>query len=130
MAVEIPVVIDIDAAFADAAKRVPKAMKPLQDSIQGLSEELTKWQEQINSSKIDSKKWENAAKHFQAVSQALEVANDRLAQFSTNDGSIKRMNADLAALARRWEEMGEKQKFDKNGNHKSMLGTWKNEPRK
>ena len=33
MAVEIPVVIDIDAAFEDAAKRVGTAIKPLQDYI-------------------------------------------------------------------------------------------------
>lgn len=31
MAVEIPVVIDIDKAFAEAASKVPKAMKPLQE---------------------------------------------------------------------------------------------------
>ena len=33
MAVEIPVVIDIDQAFEDAAKRVNAAMKPLQDKL-------------------------------------------------------------------------------------------------
>lgn len=35
MAVEIPVIIDIDGAFADAAKRVESAMKPLQSAIDG-----------------------------------------------------------------------------------------------
>ena len=33
MAVEIPVVIDIDKAFEDAAKRVGRAIKPLQDYV-------------------------------------------------------------------------------------------------
>lgn len=33
MAVEIPVVVDIDAAFAEAAKRVPQAIEPLQRQI-------------------------------------------------------------------------------------------------
>ena len=33
MAVEIPVVIDIDKAFADAAKKVNTAIKPLQDNL-------------------------------------------------------------------------------------------------
>ena len=33
MAVEIPVVIDIDAAFKEAAGRVKTSMKPLEDVI-------------------------------------------------------------------------------------------------
>lgn len=37
MAVEIPVVIDIDKAFAEAAKRVGAAMSPLQSAIDGHS---------------------------------------------------------------------------------------------
>lgn len=116
MPVEIPVVIDIEKGFADAVQRVPAAMRPLQQSIQGLSEQLTVWQEQMSKSKIDSPQWKNAAKHIQAISQALEVANDRLLKYTTNDGSIRRMNAELASLNRRWEEMGAAQKFDKKGN--------------
>lgn len=37
MAVEIPVIIDIDKAFADAANRVSTAIKPLQSSLDGHS---------------------------------------------------------------------------------------------
>lgn len=116
MAVEIPVVVDIEKGFADAAKRVPKAMAPLKDSIEKLTDDLSKWQDKLNKYKIDSSQWKSAAKHIQLISQALEIAQDRLAKYTSNDGSIRRMNAELASLNRRWEEMGSAQKFDKKGN--------------
>lgn len=115
MAVEIPVVINIDAAFADAAAKVPKAVSPLRNAISELNEDLAFWREQMQNAKIDSADFRLAAKEFQNISQALEVANDRFLQFSSNEGSIKRMNIDLALLNRRWEEMGATQKFTTDG---------------
>lgn len=116
MAVEIPVVVDIDKGFAEAAKRVPSAMKPLKDSIEKITADLADWQEKLSKFKIDSPQWKNAAKNIQLISQALEVADDRLRRYTSNDGSIKRMSAELASLNRRWEEMGAAQKYDKKGN--------------
>ena len=115
MAVEIPVVIDIEGAFADAAKRVPAAMRPLTRSIEGLTNEMNKWQEKANRYKIDSTQWKNAVNHIQAVSHALDVASDRFMRFSTNDGSLRRLNGELAITVREWEKMGAAQKFDKTG---------------
>lgn len=116
MAVEIPVFIDIDKAFAEAAAAAPKAMKPLETSIDKLNDRLTKAYESLNKYKIGSKNWEKAAKEIQLVSQALAAADAQFKRFSSNDGSIKQMSSDLAALRASWESMGAKQKFDRKGN--------------
>ena len=115
MAVEIPVVIDIDAAFAAAAKRVPSAVAPLRDSIEKLNEDLSVYKDFLNTSRIDSADFKMAAKEIQNIAQALEVVNDKFVKMSTNEGSIKQMTADLASLNRRWEEMGAAQKFTVGG---------------
>ena len=115
MAVEIPVVIDIEGAFADAAKRVPAAMRPLAQSIEGLTKEMNKWQDKVNRYKIDGPQWKNAVNHVQALSHALEIASDRFMYFSTNEGSLRRLNGELAITVREWEKMGAAQKFDKTG---------------
>ncbi len=116
MAVDIPVVIDIDKAFAEAAAKVPKAMAPLESSINKLNDRLAKANDNLNKYKIVSKNWEKAAKEVQLVAQAIETANEQFDHFASNGGSIKQMSNDLAALRRRWEEMGAKQKFDSKGN--------------
>ena len=116
MAVEIPVFIDIDKAFAEAAAAAPKAMKPLETSIDKLNDRLTKAYENLNKYKVGSKNWEKAAKEIQLVSQALAAADAQFKRFSSNEGSIKQMSSDLAALRASWESMGAKQKFDRKGN--------------
>ena len=116
MAVDIPVVIDIDKAFAEAAAKVPKAMAPLESSINKLNDRLAKANDNLNKYKIGSKNREKAAKEVQLVAQAIETANEQFDHFASNGGSIKQMSNDLAALRRRWEEMGAKQKFDSKGN--------------
>ena len=116
MAVDIPVVIDIDKAFAEAAAKVPKAMAPLESSISKLNDRLIKANDNLNKYKIGSKNWEKAAKEVQLVAQAIETANEQFDHFASNEGSIKQMSNDLTALRRRWEEMGAKQKFDRKGN--------------
>lgn len=111
MPVEIPVVIDIDGAFAAAAARVPKAMQPLERSIEKLNSDLSVFRDVMRKANIDSADFRNAAKEFQNVSMAIEVANDKFLKFSSNAGSIRQLNAELASVNRRWEEMGMGQKF-------------------
>lgn len=111
MAVEIPVVIDIDKAFDDAIKKLPSAMRPLKNTIEQLSQELKIARQLMEAAPIDSKDWQDAAKWVQGLSQSLDVANDKMRRLVANDGSIKQMTATLASLNRRWEEMGYMQKF-------------------
>lgn len=111
MAVEIPVVIDIDKAFDDAIKKLPSAMRPLKNTIEQLSQELNIARQLMAEAPIDSKDWQDAAKCVQGLSQSLDVANDKMRRLAANDGSIKQMTATLASLNRRWEEMGYMQKF-------------------
>ena len=111
MAVEIPVVIDIDKAFDDAIKKLPSAMRPLKNTIEQLSQELNIARQLMAEAPIDSKDWQDAANMVKGLSQSLEVASDKMRGLVANDGSIKQMTATLASLNRRWEEMGYMQKF-------------------
>lgn len=111
MAVEIPVVIDIDKAFDDAIKKLPSAMRPLKNTIEQLSQELNIARQLMAEAPIDSKDWQDAANMVKGLSQSLEVASDKMRRLVANDGSIKQMTATLASLNRRWEEMGYMQKF-------------------
>lgn len=115
MAVEIPVVIDIDKAFDDAIKKLPSAMRPLKNTIEQLSQELDIARQLMAEAPIDSKDWQDAAKWVQGLSQSLDVANDKMRRLAANDGSIKQMTATLASLNRRWEEMGRSQKREWHG---------------
>lgn len=110
MAVEIPVVIDIDKAFDDAIKKLPSAMRPLKNTIEQLSQELNIARQLMAEAPIDSKDWQDAANMVKGLSQSLEVASDKMRGLVANDGSIKQMTATLASLNRRWEEMGYMQK--------------------
>lgn len=111
MAVEIPVVIDIDKAFDDAIKKLPSVMRPLKNTIEQLSQELKIARQIMAEAPIDSKDWQDAANMVKGLSQSLDVANDKMRRLVANDGSIKQMTATLASLNRRWEEMGYMQKF-------------------
>lgn len=115
MAVEIPVVIDIDKAFDDAIKKLPSAMRPLKNTIEQLSQELNVARQLMADAPIDSKDWQDAAKWVQGLSQSLDVANDKMRQLSANEGSIKQLTAALASVNRRWAEMGFDQKYAAGG---------------
>lgn len=115
MAVEIPVVIDIDKAFDDAIRKLPSAMRPLKNTIEQLSQELSVARQLMAEAPIDSQDWRDATKWVQGLSQSLDVANDKMRRLSANDGSIKQLTADLASVNRRWAEMGNAQKFTARG---------------
>ena len=115
MAVEIPVIIDIEGAFADAAKRVDKASAPLRSSIEQLNKELSEDMEIMKMSQVNSDLFKDAAKDVQRITQYMELANDQFLKYSSNSGSLRRMNAELASLERRWQEMGSAQKFTAGG---------------
>ena len=115
MAVEIPVVIDIDKAFDDAIKKLPSVMRPLKNTIEQLSQELNIARQLMAEAPIDSKDWQDAAKWVQGLSQSLDVANDKMRQLSANEGSIKQLTAALASVNRRWAEMGFDQKYAAGG---------------
>lgn len=115
MAVEIPVVIDIDKAFKEAAKKVGVAMMPLEKQIEKLTSDLAAWREILNQSDIKGDDWLVAAKNIQAISEQIAVADYELRRYTSNEGSIRRMNTDLAEMTRRWEAMGSAQKFNQDG---------------
>lgn len=115
MAVEIPVVINIDKAFQDAAKRVGVAIEPLRKSIENLTEDLATWTSLMREADINSDDWLISAKNIQVISEKLAEADYQLRRYTSNTGSIKRMSIDLAELNRRWEAMGASEKFGPDG---------------
>lgn len=115
MAVEIPVVIDIDKAFDDAIKKLPSAMRPLKNTIEQLSQELNIARQLMAEAPIDSKDWQDAAKWVQGLSQSLDVANDKMRKLSANEGSIRQLTSSLASVNRRWAEMSSGQKYTAGG---------------
>lgn len=115
MAVEIPVVIDIDKAFDDAIKKLPSAMRPLKNTIDQLSQELNVARQLMADAPIDSKDWQDATKWVQGLSQSLDVANDKMRKLSANEGSIRQLTSSLASVNRRWAEMGSGQKYTAGG---------------
>lgn len=115
MAVEIPVVIDIDKAFDDAIKKLPSVMRPLKNTIEQLSQELNIARQLMEEAPIDSKDWQDATKWVQGLSQSLDVANDKMRKLSANEGSIRQLTSSLASVNRRWAEMGSGQKYTANG---------------
>ena len=115
MAVNIPVVIDIDKAFDDAIKKLPSVMRPLKNTIDQLSQELNVARQLMADAPIDSKDWQDATKWVQGLSQSLDVANDKMRKLSANEGSIRQLTSSLASVNRRWAEMGSGQKYTAGG---------------
>ena len=115
MAVEIPVVIDIDKAFKDAASKVPGAMKPLQDSMANLQEDLRFWKEAMSGVSVNSKDFEVATAEVHKLEQALELLNYKVNEFTTNAGSVKRLSGDLAVIRAQFQDMGKSQMFESAG---------------
>lgn len=115
MAVEIPVVVDIEGAFEEAARKVPKALSPLKSAIDGLNEDLSVFREMLNEVPVGSKDFQMIAKEIQNISQAMDIANAEFKKYSSNDGSIRQMSNELAFLNDQWEKMSKKDKFTATG---------------
>ena len=91
MAVEIPVVIDIDKAFQDAAKRVSAAMAPLQRELSGNALDFKIGTVDIDENKVDvtlRKIKEEGAETFGGLSQLISVVNRRLSQLAAEGDKI------------------------------------------
>lgn len=123
MAVHIPVVIDIDQAFEEAAKKVTSAMQPLQKSIESLTEDLGVWRDLLNESTINSPDFIEAARNIQNISERLAEADYAMKRFSSNEKSIRQMTIDLADLEREWAEMADSQKYATSASGDKTLST-------
>ena len=91
MAVEIPVIVDIDQAFQDAAKRVSAAMAPLQRELSGNALDFKIGTVEIDENKVDvtlRKIKEEGAETFGGLSQLISVVNRRLSQLAAEGDKI------------------------------------------
>lgn len=121
MAVEIPVVIDIEGAFKKAAEQVKTAAKPLETTIEKLSEQLSEWTEL-------SKNWDLGDKEFKTVVKTLEAYNEQLARatylvenYRSEVGSIRQYSNALSEISRQWTNMGEARKYVTAGDGSKKL---------
>lgn len=87
MAVEIPVVIDIDQAFQDAAKRVDTAMKPLQDYVDSEALKI-RLEVDENSKKNLGSILKDASLSSKQLNAALSDVERRLQKLASRKGSF------------------------------------------
>lgn len=87
MAVEIPVVVDIDQAFQDAAKRVSTAIKPLQEYVDSEALKI-RLQVDENSKKNLGSILKDASLSFKQLNTALSDVERRLQKLASRKGSF------------------------------------------
>lgn len=91
MAVEIPVIIDIDKAFEDAASRVSAAIKPIQRSLSDNALDIKLGTVEIDENKVDvtlRRIKEEGAETFGGLSQLIDIANKRLVDLAASGNSV------------------------------------------
>ena len=81
-----------------------------------LSESLELFKDQLSSSSVGTKEFETAAKMVQRLEEAIDLVNYKMAQFSSNAGSVRQMSAQLQVIQQQFERMGSSQMFDATGN--------------
>lgn len=91
MAVEIPVVIDIDKAFEDAAKRVGTAMKPLQDYVDANALNLRFKVDEKSSMSLD-KILKNASLSSKQLNNALSDVERQIQKIAMKKNSFDMTN--------------------------------------
>gem|GEM_PF-2643917 len=116
MAVEIPVVVDIEKAFRDAANRVPSAMKPLQDSIAQMQKDLSTWKEWMGKETVGTRNFIAAAGAVRELEEALDLANSKISEFVNRTGSVRQLTGSLEIIRSQFQRMGAEQMFDASGN--------------
>ena len=125
MAVEIPVYVDIDGAFQEAAKDVPKASAPLLDQVERVGNRMSSaiqkamkvaakplkagGIEQLNT---EMSRYLNTARLASNQMLKLGEAQGKLTAGRVN---IKAISSEVSVLANKWNSMKLSAKFDPDG---------------
>ena len=97
MAVEIPVIVDIESAFADAAKRAKTAIKPLQDVIESAPASLFIDVKVGKSKKVLVELFDNAMTSVSQYQDALNSVNAQIDKLASKGGFNLRGSGQLTA---------------------------------
>lgn len=125
--VGIPVYFDIEGAGEEAAKRTPKAMKPLEDQVNNVSKRISnsiqKMQktaakatvEGVDIRELDDKMTKYANSVRLAAQQMMKLGQEQ-GKVVAGRVDIQAVNAQMSVLANQWKSMQLKSKFTPEGN--------------
>lgn len=125
MAVEIPVYVDIEGAFKDAAKRTPNASKPLEEQVELISKRLSNAIQKMqkvtakpvggaNVADLDAKMSRYANTARLAAQQMLKLGQAQ-GKLVAGRVDIQELSSKISVLAAKWNSMKLGSKFDGDG---------------
>lgn len=125
MAVEIPVYVDIEGAFKDAAKRTPNASKPLEEQVELVSKRLSNAIQKMqkvtikpvggaNVADLDAKMSRYANTARLAAQQMLKLGQAQ-GKLIAGRVDIQELSSKISVLAAKWNSMKLGSKFDGDG---------------
>ena len=123
MAVEIPVVVDIDQAFEDAAKRVPKAAKPLEEQVEQVNRRISSAIQKMQKAAVNpSVGAEELDKKMSKYANTVRLATLQMRKLGEAQGKlvsgrldIQDISTRLVNLVNNWNSMKLGSKFDPDG---------------
>lgn len=125
MAAEIPVVVDIEGAFQEAAQKTPKAAKPLETQVELVSKRISNAIQKMM--KAASKPMESAQvndlnQQMTRYANTVRLAAQQMMKLGQSQGAlvagkvdIQSVSQQLSVLAAKWNAMKLGSKFDPDG---------------
>lgn len=125
MAVEVPVVIDIEGAFADAAAKVPTAAKPLEDKVDQVSSRISTAimkMQKTAARGVGEGNVESMDAAMTRYANTVRLAAQQMLKLGEAQGVVKADNVNIRSIAQelsvlsdKWKSMKIGSKFDDDG---------------
>ncbi len=91
-----------------------------EQSMRILNMQMSEWRKILENAPVGGEEFAEAARNIQALANEIADANYQFKMLSTNEGSIKRVSAEIAELNRKWAEASQDRKFNSDG----TLSSW------
>lgn len=99
------------SAFLKNIAKKRAALSALEKSVSNVNAKIQIWTERMNTTDVGSKKWRRATNEVMRLSEALAQLQYQTSLYTTQVGSINRINVELSEINRQWNAMGVQQKF-------------------
>lgn len=86
-----------------------------EQSMRILNMQMSEWRKILENAPVGGEEFAEAARNIQALANEIADANYQFKMLSTNEGSIKRVSAEIAELNRKWSEASQDRKFNSDG---------------
>ena len=86
-----------------------------EQSMRILNMQMSEWRKILENAPVGGEEFAEAARNIQALANEIADANYQFKMLSTNEGSIKRVSAEIAELNRKWAEASQDRKFNADG---------------